>query len=91
MRSIKLTDSRSEAGKKLRLLLHLINVIIVSFIYVLLVHKVGAELGVDVNKPLREHDKMTVLLGFSIMLISLAILYSVSFKILSWLFSKFRI
>ncbi|KZN70511.1 hypothetical protein N478_00985 [Pseudoalteromonas luteoviolacea S4060-1] len=62
-----------------------------TFIYVTLVHKAGVEFGVDVTKPLREYDKAIVLSGFALMLFSLAILYGVSFKILSWIFAKFRI
>lgn len=91
MRSIKFSDSVSERGKKLRLWIHLINVCVVSFLYVLLVHKVGAELGIDVNRPLREYDKLTVLSGFGLMLLSFILLYGLSFKILSWLFFKFKI
>jgi hypothetical protein len=91
MRSLKFSDSTSGRGKKLRLWLHLINVIIVTFVYVMLVHKVGAELGIDVNKPLKEYDKFTVLSGFALMLVSLTILYGISFKLLSWLFFKFKI
>lgn len=91
MRSLKFSGSASERGKKLRFWLHLINVIIVTFVYVMLVHKAGAELGVDVNKPLKEYDKFTVLSGFAFMLVSLTILYGISFKIISWLFFKFKI
>lgn len=91
MRSIKFSDSVSERGKKIRVWVHLMNVCIVTFIYVLLVHKVGAELGIDVNKPLRQYDKVTVLCGLGLMLLSLTILYGISFKILSWLFFKFKI
>tara|TARA_B100002049_G_C16054388_1_gene365065 strand:- start:488 stop:763 length:276 start_codon:yes stop_codon:yes gene_type:complete len=91
MGSLKFSDSTSEKGKKVRLIIHTINVFIVTFIYITLVHKVGAELGIDVNKPLREYDKVIVLSGFALMLFSLAILYGVSFKILSWIFSKLKI
>lgn len=91
MRSLKFSDSASERGKKLRLWLHVINVIIVTFVYVILVHKVGTELGIDVNKPLKEYGKFTVLSGFALMLVSLTILYGISFKLLSWIFFKFKI
>lgn len=91
MRSIKFSDSASERGKRLRVWIHLINVCTVSFIYVLLIHKVGAELGIDVNKPLRELDKVTVLSGLGLMLLSFTILYGISFKILSWLFFKLKL
>jgi putative Mn2+ efflux pump MntP len=91
MSSLKISDSRTEKGKKIKLLLHLINVCIVTFIYITLVYKVGAALGVDVDKPLREYDKLTVLSGFLLMLLGLSILYGTSFKILSWLFFKFRL
>ena len=58
MASIKFTDSNSEKGKRIRLLIHFVNVIVVTFVYILLVHRVGVELGVDVNKPLREYEKI---------------------------------
>lgn len=91
MKSIKFSDAVSEKGKKLRILIHLINVFVVSCVYILLVHKVGVELGIDVNRRLREYDKFTVLTGFGLMIILFTLLYGISFKILSWLFFKFKI
>lgn len=91
MASIKFTDSNSEKGKRIRLLIHFVNVILVTFVYILLVHRVGAELGVDVNKPLREYEKSTVFIGLASMLLTLAILYGISFKVISWIFLKLRI
>lgn len=91
MKSIKFSDSVSERGKNLRVLIHAINVCFITFVYVFLVHKVGAELGIDVNKPLREYDIVIVISGLGLMILSLSILYGISFKVLSWLFFKFKI
>ncbi len=88
MASIKFTDSTSQKGKRIRLLIHFINVIVVTFSYVLLVHRVGAELGIDVDRPLREYETSTVFIGLASMLLALAILYGISFKLISWLFFK---
>lgn len=91
MTSIKFMDSSSERGKRIRLVIHLLNVIVVTFFYVLFVHKVGAEFGIDVNKPLREYENTKVFLGFVLMSLTLALLYGTSFKVVSWIFKKFRI
>lgn len=91
MGSLKFSDSSSKSGKRKRLLLHILNVCIVTFIYVLLVHKIGNEFGIDVDKPLREYDMRTVLTGLVLMVFSLAVLYGISFKILKWIFFKLKI
>lgn len=91
MTSIKITNSNSEKAKRIRLLIHLINTIVITFLYVLLVNKVGAWLEIDVNKPLREYEKSTILAGLVSMLLFQATLYGISFRIISWIFQKFRI
>ena len=72
MASIKFTDSnsRKQANTAFNSLL---NVIVVTFVYILLVHRVGVELGVDVNKPLRNYEKSTVFIELASMLLTLAI------------------
>ena len=91
MVSLKFTDARNERTKKLRLLAHAINVFIVTFIFTLLLNYIGSAMGIDVHKPLKEYDGSVVSIGLAMMLIVYTALYAISFKILSWIFVRFRI
>lgn len=91
MVSLKFTDARNERARKLRLLAHVINVFVVTFIFTLLLNYVGSALGIDVNKPLKEYNGSIVFIGLAMMLLGFTILYAISFKILSWIFLKFKL
>lgn len=91
MTSLKFTDAKNEKARKLRILAHAINVFMVTFTFTLLLNYVGSEMGVDVNKPLKEYDDYSVSIGLAIMLFGFIALYTISFKILGWIFSRFRI
>ena len=91
MKSLKFTDAKNEKARKLRVLAHAINAFIVTFTVTLLLNYVGSAMGIDVNKPLKEYDGYTVSSGLAMMLLGFIVLYAISFKILSWIFSRFRI
>ena len=86
MTSIKFTDA-----KKVRILMHSINVFAVSFSFMFLLNYLGPTFGIDVNKPLKEYDSFTVVAGIASIIIGLVFLYGISFKLLSLLFRMLKI
>ncbi|TMP31033.1 hypothetical protein CWB98_22765 [Pseudoalteromonas rubra] len=91
MNSLKISDARTEGGKRLRTLFHTINVGVVSYVFIILSSKIAIAFGVDPNGPIKEYSGDLMLAVFGCALVLFIPLYTLSFKILLWIFQCLRI
>lgn len=91
MKSVNISDARTESAKRWRVVLHTINVTVVSFVITTLLYPVSNYFGIDPILPGKDQDPQRMLLLLSTMFVLLILLYWITLHFLSWLFAKLKV
>lgn len=91
MRSIKISDAKSPAGARLRTMIHLINLSVITASTLLLGEVIANFFGIDFNAPGRSQELQLVLSSIGACFALAILMYMISFIIIGWLFEKLKI
>ncbi|QUM90549.1 hypothetical protein HWV03_18000 [Moritella sp. 36] len=91
MKSFNISDAKTEKSRKVRTLIHVINAVVVSIIFMTLLHLVAGFFNIDPNLRVRDMDGKIVFVSLGVMLIGITALFGISLFVISKLFAKFKI
>jgi hypothetical protein len=89
--SIKISDARTNRGKRLRVLIHTINMFILGMFFMTSLRILSAAFDVELNVPIRQYDFMQVLLLFGSLLFLSMLWLQFSLYIIRQIFIKIKI
>jgi hypothetical protein len=89
--SIKISDARTNRAKRLRVLIHTMNMFLLGIIFMTFLRILSATFEVELNVPIRQYDYVQVLLLFGSLLIISMLWLQFSFYIIRKIFIKTKI
>lgn len=91
MSSFNISDAKTEKNRRFRALMHVVNAVVVSFIFMTLLHITADFFKIDPNLRVRDMDGEVVFWSLTLMLISIVTLFGLSLILLGKIFEKLKI